>query len=59
MKMKGNVLFIEAHFIYGYMESDIWERTTQIVRRNALLPHGLHFTISSKGSFICTMPQTG
>ena len=26
---------------------------------NLLLPHGLLFPISSKGSFICTMPQTG
>ena len=28
-------------------------------RGNPLLPHGLLFTISSKGSFICTIPQTG
>ena len=26
---------------------------------NPLPPHGLLFPISSKGSFICTMPQTG
>ena len=26
---------------------------------NALLPHRLLFPISSKGSFICTIPQTG
>ena len=26
---------------------------------NSLLPHGLLFSISSKGSFICTIPQTG
>ena len=25
---------------------------------NLLLPHGLLFLISSKGSFICTIPQT-
>ena len=29
--------------------------TTQIVRRNALPPHGLLFLINSKGSFICTI----
>ena len=28
-------------------------------RRNLMLPHGLLFPISSKGSFICTIPQTG
>ena len=28
-------------------------------RGNLLLPHGLLFLISSKGSFICTIPQTG
>ena len=28
-------------------------------RGNPLLPHGLLFPISSKGSFICTIPQTG
>ena len=26
---------------------------------NPLLPHGLLFSISSNGSFICTIPQTG
>ena len=28
-------------------------------RGNLLLPHGLLFPISSKGYFICTIPQTG
>ena len=28
-------------------------------RGNLLLPHGLLFPISNKGSFICTLPQTG
>ena len=28
-------------------------------RGNAMLPHGLLFAISSKGPFICTIPQTG
>ena len=49
-----------THFIYSYMASDIWLRTILIVRKeNLLLPHGLLFPISSKGSFICTIPQTG
>ena len=28
-------------------------------RGNPLPPHGLLFPINSKGSFICTIPQTG
>ena len=28
-------------------------------RGNLLTPHGLLFPISSKGSFICIIPQTG
>ena len=28
-------------------------------RGNPLPPHGLLFSINSKGSFICTIPQTG
>ena len=28
-------------------------------RGNPLPPHGLHFPISSKGSFICIIPPTG
>ena len=28
-------------------------------RGNPLPPHGLFFPISSKGSFICIIPQTG
>ena len=28
-------------------------------RGNPLPPHGLLFLINSKGSFICTIPQTG
>ena len=41
-----------THFIYGYMASDIWLRTI-------LPPHRLFFPINSKGSFICTISQTG
>ena len=32
---------------------------TDSERRNPLLAHGLLFPISSKGSFICIIPQTG
>ena len=37
-----------THFIYGYMVKDHSDSLT-----------GLLFLISSKGSFICTIPQTG
>ena len=50
-----------THFIYGYMASDIImvKDCSDSERGNPLPPHGLHFPISSKGSFICTIPQTG
>ena len=40
-----------AHFIYGYMASDISKRTTHIAREET--------RCRSKGSFMCTIPQTG
>ena len=40
-----------THFIYGYIASD-----SEIGNH---LPHGLLFPISSKGSLICIIPQTG
>ena len=43
-----------THFIYGYMASD----HSDSERGNPLPPHGLLFSIDSKGSFICTIPQT-
>ena len=44
-----------THFIYGYMVSD----HSDSEKENPLLAHGLLFLINSKGSFICTIPQTG
>ena len=44
-----------THFIYGYMVKD----HSDSERGNPLPPHGLLFPINSKGSFICTIPQTG
>ena len=44
-----------THFIYRYMVKDHYD----IERGNPLPPHGLLFPINSKGSFICTIPQTG
>ena len=50
-----------AHFIYGYMASDIImvKDHSDSERGNLLPAHGLLFSIDSKGSFICTIPQTG
>ena len=46
-----------THFIYGYMASVKDHSDSE--RGNPLPPHGLLFPINSKGSFICTIPQTG
>ena len=48
-----------THFIYGYMASDIRLKTILIVRKETWPPHRLLLSINSKGSFICTIPQTG
>ena len=50
-----------THFIYGYMASDIImvKDHSDSERGNPLPPHGLLFPINSKGSFICTISQTG
>ena len=49
-----------THFIYGYMVKDIMVKDhSDSERGNPLSSHGLLFPISSKGSFICTIPQTG
>ena len=60
-RKEGNVLFNDAlntfylrlygirHMVKGHSDSE---------RRNPLQPYGLLFPISSKGSFICIIPQT-
>ena len=52
---EGNVLFNDAlnTFYLRLMDHSDSERG------NPLPPHGLLFPINSKGSFICTIPQTG
>ena len=41
-----------THFIYGYMASDIMVKDhSDSEKGNPLLPHGLFFTINSKGSW--------
>ena len=50
-----------TNFVYGYTASDIImvKDQSDSERGNRLSPHGLLFPISSKGSFICIIPQTG
>ena len=50
-----------THFIYGYMASDIImvKDHSDSEKGNPLPPHRLLLSINSKGSFICTIPQTG
>ena len=59
---EGNVLFNDTLNTFylrlygaGHMVKDHSDRE----RGNPLPPHGLLFLINSKGSFICTIPQTG
>ena len=61
-RKEGNVLFNDAlntfylrlygirHMVNDHSDSE---------RGNLLPPHGLFFSINSKGSFICTIPETG
>ena len=61
-RKEGNVLFNDAlntfylrlygvrHMVKDHLDSE---------KGNLLLPHRLLFPINSKGSFICTIPQTG
>ena len=48
-----------THFIYGYMASDMVKDHSDSEEGNLLPPHRLLFPINSKGTFICTIPQTG
>ena len=60
---EGYVLFNDAlntfsscyNYGVGHMVKDHSDSETG----NPLPPHGILFPISSKGSFICTMPQRG
>ena len=51
---------LSTHFIYGYMALDIIMVNNQLdcEMGNPLPPRGLLLPISSKGSFICTIPHT-
>ena len=61
MGMKeGSVLFNDAlnrFYLYGVIHMVKDHSDSEI--GNPLLPHRLLFSINSKGSFICTISQTG
>ena len=61
-RKEGNVLFNDAlntFYLQFYGIRDMVTDHSDSERGNLLLPHGLLFLISSKGSFICTILQTG
>ena len=61
-RMEGNVLFndtLNTFYLRLYGIKHMVKDHSDSERGNLLLPHGLLFSISSKGSFICTIPQTG
>ena len=61
-RKEGNVLFNDAlntFYLRLYGVRHTVKNHPDRERGNPLPPHGLLFPISSKGSFICTIPQTG
>ena len=62
MERKGNVLFNDAlntFYLRLYGVRRMVKDNSDSERGNLLPPYGLLFSIDSKGSFICTIPQTG
>ena len=61
-RKEGNVLFNDALntlYLRLYGVRHMVEDQSDSERGNPLTPHGLLFPISSKGTFICIIPQTG
>ena len=61
-RKEGNVLFNDAlntFYLRLYGVGHMVKNHSDCERGNPLLPHGLLLPISSKGSFIFTIPQTG
>ena len=46
----------KGHILFNNTLNTFWDHSDS-ARGNLLLPHGLLFPISSKGSFICTIPD--
>ena len=61
-RKEGNVLFNDAlntFYLRLYGVRHMVKDHSDSEKGNPLPPHGLLFLINSKGSFICTIPQTG
>ena len=61
-EMEGNVLFnyaLNTFYLRLYGVRHMVKDHSDSERGNLLPPHRLLFSISSKGSFICIIPQTG
>ena len=61
-KKEENVLFndtLNTFYLWFYGVRHMVKDHSDSERVNPLPPHGLLFPISSKGSFICIIPQTG
>ena len=57
-KKKRNGLFNDALNTFYLRLYGVGHMVKDSERENPLSPHGLLFMISSKGSFICIIPQT-
>ena len=61
-RKEGNVLFNDAlntFYLRLYGVRHMVKDHSESEKGNPLPPHRLLLSISSKGSFICTIPQTG
>ena len=61
-RQDGNVLFIDTlntFYLRLYGVRHMIKDHSDSEKVNPLPPHELLFAISNKGSFICTIPQTG
>ena len=61
-RKEGNVLFNDAlntFYLWLYGVRHMVKDHSDSEKGNPLPPHGLLLSINSKGSFICTIPQTG
>ena len=61
-RKEGNALFNDAlntFYLRLYVVRHMVKDHSLSEKGNPLPPHKLIFPISSKGSFICTIPQTG
>ena len=59
---EGNVLFndtLNTFYLQLYGVNHMVKDHSDSEKGNPLLPHRLLVPINSKGSFICTIPQTG